>query len=168
MLVVISLLPPVTIINPVFTLLSKIGLLNSYVGLALVITVLEMPLAVWFLSAYFEHIPVSLEESAEIDGATTWQVLTKIIIPLVKPGLFTIGILVFINAWNQYLFAQILNQYESYRMVTVGLTLYQTSDTIPWGALSAASVMTVIPLILIVLVLQKRIIDGMFEGGSKE
>jgi multiple sugar transport system permease protein len=167
-LVIISLLPPVTIINPVFTLLSSIGLLNSYVGLALVITVLEMPLAVWFLSAYFEHIPVSLEESAEIDGATTWQVLTKIIIPLVKPGLFTIGILVFINAWNQYLFAQIFNQYESYRMVTVGLTLYQTSDSIPWGALSAASVMTIIPLILIVLVLQKRIIDGMFEGGTKE
>ena len=167
-LLIISLLPPVTIINPIYMLISKLGLLNSYLGLAIVITVLEMPLAVWFLTSYFEGIPISLEESAEIDGASTLQIFVKIIMPLVKPGLFTVGILVFVKAWNQYLFAQILNQHGTHRMVTVGLTLYQTSDTVPWGALSAASMVTIIPLILIVLFMQRRILGGMLEGGNKE
>lgn len=167
-LLAISLLPPVTIVSPIYLMMSKIKLLNSYIGLAIVITVLDLPMAVWFLTAYFEAIPFSLEESAEIDGASIYQTFTKIIMPLVKPGIFTVSILVFIFAWNQYLFAQILNQYESHRTVTVGLTLYQTDYVVPWGTLSAAAIITVIPLIIMVLVLQKRILSGILEGGVKE
>lgn len=167
-LLAISLLPPVTIVSPIYLMMSKIKLLNSYIGLAIVITVLDLPMAVWFLTAYFEAIPFSLEESAEIDGASIYQTFTKIIMPLVKPGIFTVSILVFIFAWNQYLFAQILNQYESHRTVTVGLTLYQTDYVVPWGTLSAAAIITVIPLIIMVLVLQRRILSGILEGGVKE
>lgn len=167
-LLAISLLPPVTIVSPIYLMMSKLKVLNSYIGLAIVITVLDLPMAVWFLTAYFEAIPFSLEESAEIDGASIYQTFTKIIMPLVKPGIFTVSILVFIFAWNQYLFAQILNQYESHRTVTVGLTLYQTDYVVPWGTLSAAAIVTVIPLIIMVLVLQKRILSGILEGGVKE
>ncbi|MCT4564762.1 MAG: carbohydrate ABC transporter permease [Maledivibacter sp.] len=167
-LLAISLLPPVTIISPIYLMMSKLKLLNSYLGLAIVITVLDLPMAVWFLTAYFEAIPFSLEESAEIDGANIYQTFIRIIIPLVKPGIFTVSILVFIFGWNQYLFAQILNQYESHRTVTVGLTLYQTDYVVPWGTLSAAAIVTIIPLIVMVLALQKRILSGVLEGGVKE
>jgi multiple sugar transport system permease protein len=168
LLLVISLLPPVTIVNPIYQMMSKMKLLNSYLGLAIVITVLELPISVWFLTSYFEAIPFSLEESAEIDGASYIQIFTKIIMPLVKPGVFTVGILVFIAAWNQYLFAQILNQYKTHRMITVGLTLYQTDYVVPWGTLSASAIVTIVPLVIMVLILQKRILAGVLEGGVKE
>lgn len=167
-LLLISLLPPVTIINPIYQLLSSLHLLNSYFGLALVITVLELPLAVWFLTAFFDTIPKSLEESAEIDGANIFQVFKSILFPLVKSGIFTVSILVFIGAWNQFLFALVLNQFEARRMVTVGITLYITDYLVPWGVLSAASIIVIIPLILMVLALQKRILSGVLEGGVKE
>ena len=167
-LLLISLLPPVTIINPIYQLLSSLHLLNSYLGLALVITVLELPLAVWFLTAFFDTIPKSLEESAEIDGANIFQVFKSILFPLVKSGIFTVSILVFIGAWNQFLFALVLNQFEARRMVTVGITLYITDYLVPWGVLSAASIIVIIPLILMVLALQKRILSGVLEGGVKE
>lgn len=167
-LLLISLLPPVTIINPIYQLLSSLHLLNSYFGLALVITVLELPLSVWFLTAFFDTIPKSLEESAEIDGANIFQVFKSILFPLVKSGIFTVSILVFIGAWNQFLFALVLNQFEARRMVTVGITLYITDYLVPWGVLSAASIIVIIPLILMVLALQKRILSGVLEGGVKE
>ncbi len=167
-LLLISLLPPVTIINPIYQLLSKVHLLNTYFGLALVITVLELPLAVWFLTAFFNTIPKSLEESAEIDGANIVQVFRSILFPLVKSGIFIVSILVFIGAWNQFLFALVLNQFEARRMVTVGVTLYITDYLVPWGVLSAASIIVIIPLILMVLALQKRILSGVLEGGVKE
>lgn len=167
-LLLISLLPPVTIINPIYQLLSSLHLLNTYFGLALVITVLELPLSVWFLTAFFNTIPKSLEESAEIDGANILQVFRSILFPLVKSGIFTVSILVFIGAWNQFLFALVLNQFEARRMVTVGVTLYITDYLVPWGVLSAASIIVIIPLILMVLALQKRILSGVLEGGVKE
>lgn len=167
-LLLISLLPPVTIINPIYQLLSSLHLLNTYFGLALVITVLELPLSVWFLTAFFNTIPKSLEESAEIDGASIIQIFRSILFPLVKSGIFTVSILVFIGAWNQFLFALVLNQFEARRMVTVGVTLYITDYLVPWGVLSAASIIVIIPLILMVLALQKRILSGVLEGGVKE
>ncbi|WP_105614548.1 carbohydrate ABC transporter permease [Vallitalea okinawensis] len=167
-LLAISLLPPVTIINPIYQLLSSLKLLNSYIGLALVITVLELPLVVWMLTAYFNTLPKSLEESGEIDGANIIQIFTKILFPLIGPGIFTVSILVFINAWNQFLFALVLNPYESHRAITVGLTLYKTDYVVPWGVLSSAAVITVIPLIVMILLLQKRILSGVLEGGVKE
>lgn len=167
-LLAISLLPPITVLNPIFRLMSKVHLLNSYIGLGLAITVFELPVSIWFLTAYFESVPFSLEECAEIEGASLFQIFTKIIIPLTKPGLFSIGILTFIAAWNQFLFAQVLNTYEKRRMLTASLKLYQTTDEIPWGILSAASTLTVIPLILMVLIFQKRILAGVFDGGVKE
>lgn len=163
----ITLLPPITIVNPIYLLMRELNLLNTYWGLAFVNTVFGLPLAVWFLTSFFETIPEDLEESAMIDGATIYQAFSKIILPLVAPGIFTVSILVFIAAWNQYLFAQILNPLRIRRTITVGITLYQTDYTIPWGTISAASIIVTVPLILLVLVLQKKIISGLLEGGVK-
>lgn len=167
-LLTITLLPPITIINPIYRLLKVMGLLNTYWGLALANTTVLLPMTVWFLQGFFQKIPRSLEESAEIDGASVLQVFTKIIVPLVAPGIFTVSILTFIGAWNQYLFAQVLNPLKIRRTVTVGITLYQTDYTIPWGTMTAASIVITVPLIIMVLVMQKRIVSGLMDGGIKE
>jgi multiple sugar transport system permease protein len=163
----ITLLPPITIVNPVYMLIKNLNLLNTFWGLALVNTILTLPTSVWFLSGFFETIPVELEESAMIDGATVFQSFYKIIIPLVSPAVLTVSILVFIASWNQYLFAQILNPLRIRRTITVGITLYQTDHVIPWGTLSAASIIVTVPLIILVLILQKKIISGLLDGGVK-
>jgi len=167
LLLSITLLPPITIVNPLYMLMRSLNLLNSYLGLAIVNTIFGLPLAVWFLSGFFDTIPKELEESALIDGATIFQAFYKIIVPLVIPGIFTVSILVFIAAWNQYLFAQILNPLRVRRTITVGITLYQTDYTIPWGTISAASIIVTVPLLILVLLLQRKIISGMLEGGVK-
>ncbi|MDO7976634.1 carbohydrate ABC transporter permease [Oceanotoga sp. DSM 15011] len=163
----ITLLPPITIVNPIYMIISKLGLLNTYWGLALVNTIITLPTAVWFLSGFFETIPHELEESAMIDGASVFQSFYKIVLPLVSPAIFTVSILVFIAAWNQYLFAQILNPLKVARTITVGITLYQTDYTIPWGTISAASIVVTVPLIILVLILQRKIISGLMDGGVK-
>lgn len=163
----ISLLPSITLINPIFQLYSKFKLLNTYHGLALIVAVLDLPMTIWFLTAVFKNIPKSIEESAEIDGANLFQIFIKILLPLLKPAIFSISILTFISAWNRFLLSQVLNTFESHRTVVVGLTMYQTSHTVPFGTVAAASIITIIPLITMVLLFQKRILGGILEGGVK-
>lgn len=164
----ITLLPPISIVNPVYRLMQSLNLLNTYTGLILINATMQLPMTVWFLQGFFQNIPASLEESAEMDGANIMQIFYKIILPVVAPGIFTVSILVFIGAWNQYLFAQILNPLKVRRTITVGIMLYQTDYTIPWGTLTAASIVVTVPLIILVLAMQKRIVSGLLDGGTKE
>ncbi len=163
----ISLLPPITLLNPIYMLLSRMHLLNSWLGLALAIMATELPMAVWFLVGFFQSIPFEMEEASVIDGASMGVMFTKIILPLAAPGIFTISIMTFINAWNNYLFAQVFNPLPRARTVTVALTLFQIDNYLPWNIVSAASVIVTFPLIIIIFLLQKRIISGMMDGGVK-
>lgn len=164
----ISLLPTITLINPIFKMYSKLGLLNTHIGLAVIISVLDLPMTIWFLTAVMKNIPISFEESAKLDGANMFQIFVYILLPLLKASIFSISILVFIGAWNRFLLSQVLNQFEDCRTVVVGLTMYQTTHTIPFGVVAAASVITILPLMLMVLVFQKNILGGIMEGGVKE
>ena len=164
----ISLLPTITLINPIFKMYSKLGLLNTHIGLALIISVLDLPMTIWFLTAVLKNVPVSFEESAKLDGANMFQIFVYILMPVLKASIFSISILVFIGAWNRFLLSQVLNQYESCRTVVVGLTLYQTTHTIPFGVVAAAAMITILPLLLMVLIFQKNILGGIMEGGVKE
>ncbi len=163
----ITLLPSITIINPIFQMYSKLNLLNTYHGLALIIAILDLPMTIWFLSALFKDIPIEFEESAEIDGANFAQRFIFILIPIIKTSLFSIGLLVFINGWNQFLIPQVLNTFQSHRTVVVGLTMYQIDEFMPFGTIAAASMVTMLPIIILVLVFQKRIIGGVLQGGVK-
>ncbi len=164
----ISLLPTITLINPIFKMYSKLGLLNTHIGLALIISVLDLPMTIWFLTAVLKNVPISFEESAKLDGANMFQIFFYILLPLLKASIFSISILVFIGAWNRFLLSQVLNQYEDCRTVVVGLTLYQTTHTIPFGVVAAAAMITILPLLFMVLVFQKNILGGIMEGGVKE
>lgn len=163
----ITLLPPIVIINPIYAIIKNLKLLNTYSGLILVNVLFTLTIVIWFLTPYLYAVPNELEESAEIDGASPAQCFFKIVVPLLAPGIFTVGILAFIQIWNEYLFALVLNPIKI-KTVTVGLKMYEADNYIPWGTIMAAATIIVIPLITMVLVLQKRIIGGMMNGGIKE
>lgn len=167
LLLTITLLPPITLLNPIYLMMSNMGLLNSRIGLALVLVAIELPSAVWYLMTFFQTIPDTIEESAMIDGATIPQTFVKILLPIVRPGIFTISIMTFINTWNNYIFALVLNPTKEARVVTVALTMYSGDTYTPWNLIAAAAIVSSIPLIIMVLSIQKRIISGMMDGAVK-
>jgi len=163
-----AMFPQIAIISPIFNLIQGLGLRNSYMGLVIPYITISLPLAIWILATFFKKIPFELEESAKLDGASPLQTFTKIIFPLAAPGVFTTGILVFIAAWNEYLFALTINSDDSWRTVPVGLSMYQSQYTIPWGEITAATVLVTIPIVIIVLIFQRRIVAGLTSGAVKE
>ncbi len=167
LILTVSLLPPVTLLNPIYQMMSNLKMLNTKTGLALVLSAVELPSAVWLLTGYFQSIPMEIEESAMIDGASVLEIFTKIIMPLVMPGVFTVSITTFLAVWNNFIFASVLNQSKAARTVTIALTMFETETYTPWHVISAAAVISSLPLILVVLGLQKRIVSGMVEGGVK-
>ena len=167
LLLTITLLPPITLLNPIYLMMSKMGLLNTRIGLALVLVAIELPSAVWYLMTFFQPIPDTIEESAMIDGATIPQTFVKILLPVVRPGIFTISIMTFINTWNNYIFPLVLNPTKDARVVTVALTMYSGDTYTPWNLIAAAAIVASIPLIIMVLAIQKRIISGMMDGAVK-
>ncbi|ADH98972.1 carbohydrate ABC transporter permease [Salisediminibacterium selenitireducens] len=163
-----AMFPQIAIISPIFNLIQGLGLRNSYIGLVIPYITISLPLAIWILSTFFQKIPFELEESAKLDGATPFQTFRKIIFPLAAPGVFTTAILVFIAAWNEFLFALTINSDDSWRTIPVGLSMYQSQYTVPWGDITAATVMVTIPIVIVVLIFQRRIVAGLTSGSVKE
>ncbi|NHM29378.1 carbohydrate ABC transporter permease [Neobacillus terrae] len=162
-----SMFPHIAIISPIYNFVTEFNLRNSYTGLIIPYITFSLPLAIWLLSTFFQQIPRDLEESAKMDGASPFLTFRKIIFPLAAPGVFTTAILVFIAAWNEYLFALTINSKETARTVPVGISLYQSEYTIPWGDITAATVIVTIPIVIIVLLFQRKIISGLTSGSVK-
>jgi multiple sugar transport system permease protein len=164
----VSMFPQIATIAPIFMFMQAFDLRNTYLGLIIPYTTFALPLAIWNLTAFYRKIPMDLEEAAKMDGATIWQTFRKVILPLAMPGTFTTAILVFIAAWNEFLFALTINTDENMKTVPVGIALFQGQYTIPWGEIAAASVIVTIPLVLVVLLFQRRIVAGITAGAVKE
>lgn len=163
----VSMFPAIATITPIYVFIKDVGLRNTYAGLIIPYISFALPMAIWFLTSFFRGIPYSLEEAAKIDGAAPFTIFLKIIAPLAAPGVFTTAILVFINAWNEYLFALTINTDDSMRTVPVGITMFNGLYTIPWGEISAAIIVVTVPLIIIVLLFQRRIVGGLTAGAEK-
>lgn len=163
----ISMFPQIAIISPIYIFIRNLGLRNSYAGLVIPYTAFAVPMAVWYLSAFFKTIPLSLEEAGKMDGATPFQAFYKIIAPLAAPGMFTTAILVFIAAWNEYLFSLTINTDDLMRTVPVGITMYVGQYTIPYGEIAAGVVVVTVPLVIMVLFFQKQIVSGLTSGAVK-
>jgi multiple sugar transport system permease protein len=165
----ISTFPPIAIAAPVFEIWTDIGLYNTYLGLILPSLAFGLPLTVYILASFFRDIPRELEEAALIDGATRFQAFRKIIVPLGAPGVVTAGLLVFIFAWNEFLFAITLTSTPERRPVPAAIAFFtgSTQFEIPLGTISAASVVVTIPLIALVLIFQRRIVAGLTAGAVK-
>jgi len=162
-----QLLPTATIIVPLYVLLSRFGLVNTYLGLILVYLIHTLPLYVWLLINYFRAIPYEIEEAALVDGCTRLQALWKVVFPLAAPGIFTASILVFIFAWNEFFFALIVLTSPGLQTLPVGIALFPGEYTMPWGEIAAATTIATLPLIGLTLLFQRRIIRGLSAGAVK-
>ena len=130
-------------------------------------TVFALPLTVWLLVAFFRELPFDLEEAAKVDGATTLQAFWKVIVPLSAPGVFTTAILTFIFAWNEFLFANTFAFDETTQPVTVSIPSFAGVFTVNYGAQAAAAVVVTVPLVILVLIFQRRIVSGLTAGAVK-
>ncbi len=163
----VSMFPQIAIAGPVWLILEKIGGLNTRWGLVLPYVTLTLPLAVWIIASFFKELPDEIEEAARVDGCTAWQTLTKVMIPLATPGIFTSAILTFIYAWNEFFFALLILTDPRKQTLPVGIALFHGEYTVPWGEIAAASVIATLPLIILVLFFQRRIVSGLSAGAVK-
>lgn len=162
-----AMFPQIAIAGPIWRFLRFIGWLNTYQGLILPYVALTLPLAVWILALFFREIPEELEAAAMVDGCTRFGALVHVIIPLSVPGVFTAAILSFIYAWNEFFLALLIVTDPARQTMPVGIALFQGEHTIPWGEIAAASFITTAPLVLMVLLFQRRIVTGLSAGAIK-
>ena len=162
-----SMFPLVTLLVPIFETMRNLNLLNSYTALVLPYTVLSLPVCTLVLVSFFQSIPKDLENAAMIDGCTRIGALWRVVVPLAAPGVFTAGILAFVNAWDEFLLALSLNASASMRTLPVGISLYQGEFTFPWPVISAALVVAIVPIAVLIAVFQERVVGGLTQGGLK-
>ena len=162
-----SMFPLVTLLVPIFETMRSLGLLNTYTALILPYTVLNLPVCTLVLVGFFQSIPKDLENAAMIDGCTRLGALWRVVVPLAAPGVFTAGILAFVNAWDEFLLALSLNSNASMRTVPVGITLYQGEFTFPWPVISAALIVAIVPVAVLIALFQERVVGGLTQGGLK-
>ncbi len=167
LILAISFFPAVAIIAPLFLQFSAFGIIDTYLSVIIANTVFALPLTVWLLVAFFKELPKDLEEAAKIDGATTIQAFQKVIVPLAAPGVFTCAILTFIHAWNEFLFANTFLFTPATQPVTVVIPNFATTYTTDYGAQAAAAVVVTVPLVILVLIFQRRIVSGLTAGAVK-
>ena len=166
-IIAVSTFPLVTLLVPLFEIMRALGLLNTWVALILPYTVLSLPVCTLILVSFFEGIPRDLENSAMIDGCTRMGALFKVVVPLSAPGVFTAGILAFVNAWDEFLLALSFNSNPMLRTLPVGITLYQGEFAFPWPVISAALVVGIVPVAVLIVIFQERVVSGLTSGGIK-
>jgi multiple sugar transport system permease protein len=162
-----SMFPLVTLLVPIFETMRTLGLLNTYTALVLPYVVLNLPVCTLVLVGFFQSIPKDLENAAMIDGCTRLGALWRVVVPLAAPGVFTAGILAFVNAWDEFLLALSLNSSASMRTLPVGITLYQGEFTFPWPIISAALIVAIVPIAMLIALFQERVVSGLTQGGIK-
>jgi multiple sugar transport system permease protein len=167
LILAISFFPAVAIIAPLFIQFTALGIIDTYWSVIITDTVFALPLTIWLLVAFFRELPVDLEDAAKVDGATTIQAFRKVIVPLAAPGVFTTAILTFIFAWNEFLFANTFLFDAGTQPVTVVIPNFATLYTVDYGAQAAASVIVTVPLVIMVLIFQRRIVSGLTAGAVK-
>lgn len=165
----VSMFPQVAVLSGMFELVRALGLYNSVPGLVLSNLILTLPFTVWVLTTFIRELPKELEEAATVDGASDWVIIRRVFLPLLGPALVTTGLLAFIAAWNEFLFALTFTLTNEQRTVPVAIALITgaSDKELPWGNLMAASVIVTVPLIALVLVFQRRIVAGLTAGAVK-
>lgn len=164
-----ALWPPAVLLVPLYTLGRTVGLTDSRLGLAIVHAALNLPFAAWMLTAFFRQLPAEIEEAARVDGFSRWQFLVRVALPLVAPALGATAILIFILSWNEFVIALTFISRDELRTVPVGIAMLTgvTVYEIPWGQISAAVVMTTLPVVVVVLAFQRWIVSGLTAGAVK-
>lgn len=163
------MIPYQALLVPLYLMFSSINLAGTYVGLAIVHTILQLPFSIYLMRNSFEGIPRELEEAAVVDGCTTLQILRRVFVPLVIPGMVTVSLFAFIMSWNEFIAALVFMSNENAFTVPIMLTGVATGDfgTVDWGALQAGVIVSIIPCALVYILLQKYYISGFLSGAVK-
>ncbi len=165
----VSMFPQVAILSGMYELIRSLGLYNSLPGLIIPNTVLTLPFTVWVLTTFMRELPKELEEAAVVDGASSLTIVRRIFLPLMWPALVTTGLLAFIGAWNEFLFALTFTLSNEVRTVPVAIALMSGASKyeLPWGNIMAASVVVTVPIVVLVLIFQRKIVAGLTAGAVK-
>ena len=165
----VSMFPQVAVLSGMFELIRGLGLYNNLFGLVVSYLIFTLPFTVWVLTTFMRDLPKELEEAAIMDGATPWQIIVKVFLPLMWPALVATGLLAFIAAWNEFLFALTFTLSNEQRTVPVAIALISGASQyeLPWGNIMAASVIVTLPVVALVLIFQRRIVSGLTAGAVK-
>ncbi|BCP51806.1 sugar ABC transporter permease [Kaistia sp. 32K] len=165
----VSMFPQIAVLAGLFEIVRFFGIFNTPLALIFAYMIFTLPFTVWVLTTFMRDLPIEIEEAAIVDGATPWVIITKVFMPLMWPALVTTGLLAFIAAWNEFLFALTFTSSNATRTVPVAIALLSGASQyeIPWGNIMAASVIVTVPLVVLVLIFQRKIISGLTAGGVK-
>jgi trehalose/maltose transport system permease protein len=165
----VSMFPQVAVLSGMFELMQALGLYNQAIGLVVPYTIFTLPFTVWILTTFMRGLPKELEEAAIMDGCGPLRIIFEVFMPLLAPALVSTGLLAFIGAWNEFLFALTFVTVDTERTVPVSISLITgaTAYEIPWGSIMAASVIVTVPLVILVLVFQQKIVSGLTAGAVK-
>ncbi|RWD98244.1 carbohydrate ABC transporter permease [Mesorhizobium sp.] len=164
----VSMFPQIALVGPLYLVATNLGLLDTYTALIITYLALGLPLVTWVLFGYFETLPREIDEAARMDGVSVPGLLWHIILPMSLPSLVTTGLLAFISAWNEFLFALAFTSNIDRQTIPVGIANFTNLYYVPWGDIAAASAVVTVPLIVLVLFFQRHIIEGLTQGGIKE
>ncbi|MET0146641.1 MAG: carbohydrate ABC transporter permease [Ilumatobacteraceae bacterium] len=169
MALAIAMFPQAALVGPLFDMWRSLGIYDTWIGLIIPYLTFALPLSIWTMSAFFRQIPWEMEQAAQVDGATPWQAFRKVIVPLAAPGVFTTAILTFFFCWNEFLLAASLTSTDAARTVPAALSFFTGASQFqsPVTAIMAASVVVTIPVVILVLVFQRRIVAGLTSGAVK-
>jgi trehalose/maltose transport system permease protein len=161
--------PTIAVLSGLFVMLKTLNLFNSRQGLILTYLIFTMPFTIWVMTQYFRSLPKELEEAAYVDGASPLKVFWDILLPLTLPGLVSTGLLAFIAAWNEFLFALTFTVTDTMKTVPVVISQFRGASSFeqPWGSIMAGSMVVTIPLVILVMIFQYRIVEGLTAGAVK-
>ena len=163
----VSMFPPIATVSPLYIIIRSLGLRDTWWALIITYTAFTLPLSIWILANFFREVPDEIYAAARVDGCSPLQAFAKVLLPLSAPGIFTTAILVFIFSWNEFLFALTFTSTTASRTVPVAIALFPGLHEVPWGDIAAASVTVTSPLVVMVLLFQRRIIEGLTAGSVK-
>jgi multiple sugar transport system permease protein len=164
----ISMFPPIATVSPLFLMIRSLGLRDELAGLVLPYTTFALPMTLWILTGFFRDIPDELYRAARVDGCSPFQAFRRVLLPLAAPGIAATAILVFIFAYNEFLYALIFTSSPEKRTVPVAISLFAAEHKEPWGEIAAASIIATLPLVVVTLLFQRKIVAGLTAGGVKE
>jgi multiple sugar transport system permease protein len=162
-----SMFPPVATVGPLFLVVRALGLRDHLAGLVVPYTTFALPLTLWILTAHFRELPTELYHAAKVDGCTSFGAFRRVLLPLAAPGLVSTGLLVFIFSWNEFLYALTFTSTPEHRTVPVAIALFSSGHAEPWTQIAAASVVVTLPLVVLTLLFQRRLVAGLTSGAVK-
>ena len=163
----VSMFPPLALLPSLFNVFLELRLINTYPGLIIGHTGLYLPIAVWILSNFFKTVPTEIEDAARVDGASSLRIFWSIILPLSVPGLISTGLIIFIFSWNEFPLSLVLMSDNFMRTAPVGISLFPGEYAFPWEIITAATMLTILPILIISGVFQDRLIGGLTAGSGK-